>query len=73
MSPCPFTQPSPAIRLQGGTYSKFVLYVLLLVYISNQWCRYLFNYLYVVADLYNTGTSTGAKMFLPVVSLKSCT
>ena len=28
--------------------SRFVLYVLLLTYISNQWCRYLLNYLYAV-------------------------
>lgn len=40
---------------QGGTYSKFVLYVLLLVYISNQWCRYLLNYLYAVADMDEIG------------------
>mmetsp|Transcript_98025 Transcript_98025/g.280449 ORF Transcript_98025/g.280449 Transcript_98025/m.280449 type:complete len:490 (-) Transcript_98025:1165-2634(-) len=39
----------------GGTYSKFVLYVLLLVYISNQWCRYLLNYLYAVADMDEIG------------------
>lgn len=42
----------------GGTYAKFVLYVLLLVYISNQWCRYLFNYLYAVADFYDEGSGS---------------
>jgi len=36
-------------------YSKYVLYVLLLIYVSNQWSRYLLNYLYSVSakDLSN--------------------
>jgi MFS family permease len=33
----------------GGRYSFYVLYLLLFVYVSNQWCRYLLNYLYSVS------------------------